>query len=133
MQSVNLQLTLGVDVQNNVPTFFLGTSSALSVNNISGSGSLSGTLDLGSLGSVSAAATATLTISQASLSFTNPHSDGKLRIGDFSTSSEPVAGSVQGSVSLGATLTANLMLLPGYSPSISWSPSFSDNVQRDWL
>jgi hypothetical protein len=125
--SVSFQVTLGVDVQNNNPSFFVLDSSALTVSNLVLQAGLSGNLAIGSLANVDASATATLTVNSASLTLNNIHGDHKLRAADFAASGT-VSGNVQGSATLNATLTAHLPLVG----DVSWSPVFNATINNGW-
>jgi Ca2+-binding RTX toxin-like protein len=124
-QDVTFQVALGVDLQNGLPAFYVADSSALRVDNLSGQGSLSGNLSLGSLADIDASATATLTIPSATLTLNNVHGDHKLRAGDFGASGA-VRGDVQGSVQLGASFVAHLPLLA----DLPWSGTFRGTLDN---
>jgi Ca2+-binding RTX toxin-like protein len=123
----SFQVKLGVDVQNNQPSFFILDSSALAAKGLSLQGSLSGNLAIGSLSNVDVGATAALTISSAALTLNNVHGDHKLRSGDFA-SSGTFAGNVQGSLQLSASLKAHLPLLS----DLTWTATVSGTINNGW-
>ena len=128
VQSISLQVTVGVDVVHDLPTFFLSSSSGLSVNGISISANLSGNLDLGELGSVDAGVTAGLTIGTASIGFKDVNGNGKLRVADLQAGGT-VAPHLAGKFEVAGSLTAHLSLLP----SISWQPTFTETMDETGL
>ena len=125
--SIAFQVTLGVDIQNGQPSFFVADSTGLQLNNLTASGTLSGSLAIGSLGNVDASVTPSLTINTASLGLTSIEGDHKIRTGDVTSNlSQVVTGNVQGTMTLGANLTAHMSMLP----DISWSPSFTAMIDN---
>ena len=117
--TLTFSVTFGVDCQDGVPAFFIKADpSALAVNNLAGTASLSGSLTIGSLADVTASATATISVTTASLGFQTTNSDGKLRVSDFPAA---VTGSISGSVTIDATLTASFAGLP----DLTWSPTYT--------
>ncbi len=135
--SFTFQVTLGVDVYGGGPSFFIadstgnlpgysGYSTVIQLNGLSASGSLSGSLSIANLASVTGGATATLTLTSASLGFTSVESNNKLRPADFGSNpiSDLVTGSVVGSLAVNASLTATLDGLP----NVTWAPTFSATI-----
>src|SRR5206468_8078812 len=98
--NITFQVTLGVDEnRGGSPAFFIDSSSGLSVNGLSATGTLSGNLAIGTLANVDATAAATLSVSKATIGFGAP-GDGKIR-----TPSQ-VVSTLQGTLNLNASLTA---------------------------
>lgn len=143
---VNAQVVMGVDLQNGSPSLFVYTSGAantygtngssadtsISVPNFTGTESLSTPtglgLQIGDLQNVTmSVANASINL-QAGLSLqASTGADGKLRSGDFNSSSSPPSvfqGTMTGNVTLGASFSASLPPLP----LLDWTGNFSGTV-----
>jgi len=136
-------VTLGVDVQDNQPTFFLLTNpstpnltASLSVSDTKSP--LTGSLAVGDLANVNALATVNIGLA-ASLGFqaTSSETDNKIRLADFSNSlSDIVTGGINGSLDSNQDalqLSANFSVQLSMLPAITWSGAFSDAIQNSVL
>ena len=110
-------------------------SSGLTIGGFTASGSFGGNVGLGSLGNVDVSATASLSVTSATLSFvpgaSGPEPDGKLRFADFQPNNikNSIAGNVQGSVQLNpVTITADFLNLGDISWSANFSGTFNNTV-----
>ena len=137
--TISFQVTLGVDVQTisgvQQLSFYVDQSSGLTIGGFTASGSFGGNVGLGSLGNVDVSATASLSVTSATLSFvpgaSGPEPDGKLRFADFQPNNikNSIAGNVQGSVQLNpVTITADFLNLGDISWSANFSGTFNNTV-----
>ncbi len=116
---VAVGITFGVKLQAGVPTFFIADGSPVQVGGWSATGSLSGSISIGSLADVSAQLTAVLSVSQASLDFKGVHvvpNSGKV--------SGTIGGTLKGALSIGHGHGDGLTASLDFLPDITWSPTF---------
>ena len=123
---ITFQVTLGLDIYNGQPTFFVADSTGLQLTNFTASGTLSGNLAIGSLANVDATATATLSITMIRLPSIASKAITRFAW-RFHVELEPGGQRKRaGDDDPGANLTADLSPLPG----ITWSPSFTARIDN---
>lgn len=120
--TLSFQLTLGVDLLNGQPRFFVGDSTRLAYSGLSATGHVSGALGLRNLASVSAQGTLSVNAS-ASLGLQDLDADHKLRVEDFRDHlGQILVADVDASIRLeNLQFKAELPLLPTLAWSGSWS------------
>ncbi len=142
---IQAQVVMGVDLQGGNPAFFVessggsnnygpgGTSAStsISVGSFDATESLAtppgAYLQIGDLQNVTMSQTTASVTLQAAMTFlaSAAETDGKLRAGDFTASpAPPVQGTMNGSVQIGASFSAQAPPLP----SLDWTGSFQGTI-----
>jgi Ca2+-binding RTX toxin-like protein len=124
IEPVILTVTLGVDLVNDVPTFFVSENSTLTAGGITLSGTVDTNLGIRNLLDVDVAGTITGHLGGA-ISFVDPDPDDKLRVIQFANPTI-VQKNLTGNVKLDTELTANLPLIGSITWGGVWTAGISD-------
>jgi Ca2+-binding RTX toxin-like protein len=122
---VTLSVTVGVDLQNGIPTFYVSEGSSLTVGGISISGSVSANMAIRNLLDVDITGPVNGNIGGA-LSFLDPDLDNRLRAEQFANPASIVQSSVSGSLSFNPVLTANLPIIGEIEWGGSWNATITN-------
>ena len=112
---VTISITMGIDLLDGVPTFYIDENSSLTVGGLSISGTVDTNMGLRNLLDVDIRGNLSATIG-GRLGFADPDDDAKLRIEQFANPSSIVTTTLSGAFEFKPTLTAKLPLIGG----ISW-------------
>ena len=119
MQPITISLTIGIDLDSGVPSFYISEDSGLTIGGISITGTASANLAIGNLLDVDVTGQILGSIS-GRLGFTDPDPDNRLRIEQFDNLGSIVDASLTGTLSFDPTLTAKLPIIG----EISWGGDF---------
>ncbi len=107
---INLNFTIGVDLVDGIPSFFVSEGSSLTINGVSITGSVSTNIGIRNLLDVDVKGDFKGQVS-GKLTFTDPDSDEKLRIGQFGSAQSIVKSTLTGSLSFTPTFTATIPVI----------------------
>ena len=127
LQPVSVSITLGVDMSEGVPTFYVSENSSLTIGGLSLSGAISANMALRNLLDVDITGPFSGSISGA-MTFEDPDSDLKLRTSQLGSPEKIVKNSLNGLFSFTPTLAANLPIVGKLSWGGSWTASLSNGV-----
>ncbi len=127
LEPVTLNITMGVDASDGVPTFYVSEDSSLCVGGISVAGSVSTNMAIRNLLDVDVSGLITGSLSGA-LTFSDPDADTKLRISQLTTGTSIVQSSLSGSLSFNPTLTAHLPVIGPISWDGVWEATLANGV-----
>ena len=122
LQPVSLSMTLGVDLENGVPTFYVSEDSSLTVGGISLTGSVQANLGIRNLLDVDVAGAVTGSLG-GSLAFVDGDFDNKLRSRQLANPASIVQSTLGGSIDFTPTMTAHLPIIGQISWNGTWSAS----------